>query len=536
MLIDLYIDDYGTAQFMASSHCTPGVKTLFQNRERHDAEGNQKLFHDHVRSLAEELVGRLFPILEGELQRFVLPTIMGKYLSPQEARQMHGQVSEAIQNLWKIYRVNIIQVTADVLEFVTSPKYWDEVLATEILPMIQDKLLRQQLRLTVDSDPRQFRPLLLRHAFAADADRPALVAELRSKLYPLVSPIPLDEGRFNKAVDELLTLIQAEQALLCEKLEPSLATPRGDFLMKKIRTYISEKETPERQQRAKNKILANWQELIGKSIPEETFRKYAEPLLGRIEVRWKQKNKEQESTLKDLPDLELVRQVIAGKPADVDARWGDLTCNYIFQIAPVLKSMLGMVGWDKVLKLKISEAFTDVIDTYRKSPERSLDALVDFTLSRLGKQDGSGLDDAKIKKLLFASYTPVQNVPALLSQEVERVAQLTHKLLVQQLSPQIAPLPTWLPGRKAIAKKGASMITGQDPSYLQKCIHELLRSVFQNPYIIMDRLDRVVTATKPHLDRAIETLQEGQPKAAPKPQVAPTSLAPHARQIIPVTS
>lgn len=524
--LEFYLRDLYGEKFAASSFCSSEVKEIFRQREQNDAAGRpliiketelKQLMRNDLLKMSESLVVRLFPVLEKEFRTSVLPALLSVHFTPEEARVVMDRSQTAITQLWDLYlKKTVVSGVADLLELLVNPTYWDELLALDLLPLIQDKLQVQQFKMIIEADLKTYRPLLQAWSFGSNEEKGRAARQIKQLLNNALPMIPLSEARTQKNIEELLVKLHEEQFLLRNHLESCLSDKKGEYFIKHIKKMVANQSTPQDRDKAykdavrmesNRKLLGNWGlSVVGQSSSK--FNAYAQPLIECLAARFAEK---QPSAL----DKDVFRDTLDDIPQNSDGRYGKWMFSFIRSYhehyAPASKQSLGKLELEKPLQKKISDVFTSVLDPVKNS---TIDQIVALFLVKLGKeekgQEKIPLDREKVKKLLFVPNPPQQNLPALLSKEIEITATLTWQLLVNQVAPRVtADKMRWMPFKGAIIQNEIKKIlTGQDPSNIQNWLADMLKDVFGNRYVNLNRLHKVVDKLNPQLDRAIAQINQ----------------------------
>ncbi|MCE5319313.1 MAG: hypothetical protein LLG04_18355 [Parachlamydia sp.] len=539
--IELYLRDFHREQFARSAFCANEVKEIFRAREQYDAAGRPMIIKEadlkqqmrlDLLKIADSLVLRLFPVLEKEFRTSVLPALLGVHFTAEEARVVMDRSQTAITQLWDLYlKKVVVSGVADLLELLVNPTYWDELLALDLLPMIQDQLLRQQFKMTMEADMKTYRPLLHSWSFGSEEEKSRAARQIKELLNNALPQIPLNQARVQKNMDEMLVILHQEQFLLRHHLESSVSEPRGAYFIKQIKKIVSHQPSPQDREKvfkdavriqSNGKLLRSWELLVvGKG--SNKFDAYAQPLVESLVSRFA---KRKEGQL----DTEIFRDALDEIPQSPDTRYGKWMFSFIRgyhdHYAPAAKQPLDKMDLEKPLQKKISDVFTSVLEPVRTS---MIDQIVALFLVKLGKEDKGQekipLDREKVKKLLFVPNPPQPNLSAVLSKEIETAATLTWQLLVNQVAPRYTPDKLrWVPFKGAIVQNEVKkMLTGQDPSHIQKWLTDTMKEVFGDRYVNLNRLHKVVDKLNPQIDRAIAQINQ----ANAAPPIA-------ARQVVPV--
>lgn len=536
--IEFYLRDFYGEKFVSSSFCSNEVKEIFRQREQTDAAGKplivketelKQLMRNDLLKMADSLVVRLFPVLEKEFRTSVLPTLLGVHFTPEEARAVMDRSQTAITQLWDLYlKKAVVSGVADLLELLVNPTYWDELMALDLLPLIQDKLQRQQFKMIIEADMQTYRPLLRAWSFGSDEDKSRATRQIKQLLNKALPMIPLSDARTQKNVEELLATLHKEQFLLRNHLEASLADEKKrDYFIKHIKKMVANQATPQDRDRAykdaariqsNGKLLRSWELLVvGQGCNK--FNAYAQPVIEALASRFAEKKP-------SMLDKEVFRDTLDDIPQSPDDRYGKWMFTFIQRYhdhyAPSTKQSLDKMDLAKPLQKKISDVFTSVLDPLKNS---TIDQIVALFLIKLGKeekgQEKIPLDREKVKKLLFVPNPQQQNLPALLSKEIETTATLTWQLLVNQVAPRFAPSMLGWYAQSEIKK----MLTGQDSSHIQKWMADMLKDVFGNRFVNLNRLHKVVDKLNPQIERAIAQINQANARANAAAPVAAHQVA-----------
>lgn len=524
--IEFYLRDFSGDKFAASSFCSNEVKEIFRQREQYDAAGKpliiketelkQLMRHDLLK-MADSLVVRLFPVLEREFRTSVLPAILGVHFTPEEARVVVDRSQLVITQMWDLYlKKNVVNGVADLLELLVNPNYWDELFAMDLLPLIQDKLQMQQFKMIIEADLKNYRPHLQAWSFGSEEDKAKAARHIKQLLNNALPMIPLSESRVQKNVEELLATLHKEQFLLRYHLEACLSEEKGAYYIKHIKKIAANQSAPQDKDKAykdavriqsNGKLLRSW-ELMVVGQSSSKFNSYAQPLIESLASRFAEKKSH-------MLDKDAFRDTLDDVPQSPDERYGKWMFSFLQRYhehyAPSTKQSLDKMEIEKPLQKKISDVFTSVLDPVKNS---TIDQLVALFLIKLGKeekgQEKIPLDRDKVKKLLFVPNPPQPNLPALLSKEIETTATLTWQLLVNQVAPRFTSKVPWLvPFKGAIVQNEVKkLLTGQDPSHIQKWLAGMLKDVFGSRYVNLNRLHKVVDKLNPQMDRVIAQINQ----------------------------
>jgi hypothetical protein len=490
--IQLYLRESFTAAFAESPHCKKEVAQLLEARREEEARGYQRLDQErvrqHVHTLAGALADSLFPVVKREFCRSILPPLLAIHLSAAEVEQIMPAVEAILPPLWTLYKGELVKGLAGLLERTTRGNWWDELLAREILPSVQDLLMKQQCKMTLKAHLERYGPWLYQYSFSQGDEREKSVQKVKDQLQLDIASIPISGQRFDTTVRKLLLQLHQEQFLLRNRLLASLQDESGSYYMQQIRQIDIDPK-------ANAIVLDQWQKLLGveKGIAL-AFCQYAQPLINAIAIRLRQKEKGER-------DGEVFRKVLDDVPAHPDVRWGEWVRQFVFKYdayAPKTEAFLEKRRWLGPFKAKISETFTDGISPWRDSHIKLADQLVGFIASKLNIRKGCGVDPIKAKELLFDSTKPLPNPHSLLREEMETTAKLTYSLLIDQVAPQLAPMPGLLRqmGGKRLAQEVFKVgLTGGDPSHINEWAQKVLKGMLENPYVLVNRLQHVVDET-----------------------------------------
>ncbi len=513
--MELYLQEFYAEKFVKDPYCDPQVKEIFDHRKTYQLDG---LIKNDLTKMADALVSRLFPLLENEFHRAILP-ILGLHFTDDEKQVVIQSAKAALPKLWDLYKGGIVTGLTDLLQMPVTDHLWKELLADEILPFAQDKLLKQQFRLTVDAKFEEFRPLLHIYSFEKHSDakkegarRLQVKEAIGKKLHAA------DDKRAAAVVAELLTTLEEECYLVRKKLGPVLEE-RCDFLSKQLKKMGSPVALEEKVATASAKILNDWEQLvIGRthSPVEKVFCQYAQPLMEQMTLQLKQKKNE-------MTDFRLLQNVLDDIPDENNKIWGDFVWDFVFkfdEFAPNTQKLFTKFDWAEPFKGTVSDAISFAVEPFRSSMMNSIDQLVGLCLSKLGQPNGKELDPKKIQAFLFQPRKEDPDLEKRLAQEIEKTSKLTHSLLVDHVAPKVVQKElskTWwgkvIPGKDFLAKQAFQMgLLGKDSSHIQAWIKDVMKGMFQNPFINLNRIHRIFDRVNPRLDEAIAQVQEGAKK------------------------
>ena len=337
--------------------------------------------------------------------------------------------------------------------------------------------------MAIEANFNVYRPLLMAYSFE-NGDREKICTEVKKKLQATIPIIPLSEARVEMIIADLLDQLHRESYLLRRKLAKATEN--------QVQFYVKQLKKRDKGEIPKAKVLQDWQNcLLGtvstKDPKGERFCSYAEPLVSQMAARLQKKRPEELGG-------EIFKNVVEDIPAVSNSLWGEIlieACGFV----PLLQEQL------KPIQNQISSVVTSAVAPYRDSCHVPVDDIVVALFSKVGQEEERSLDRKKIKELLAKPSQPIPHLEKRLNEQIQLTADLTHRLLVEQV-PQVA-LPWWLkwvPFKQGLTKA----VIGENSTPIQELAEKLLSVLFSNPYVNVNRVQEVAARLLPRLDKAIK--------------------------------
>ena len=517
---EFYFRDFYFTVFSGQGGTT-NVVSKIATEQGIDVKGMQNRdFNALIDRMADKLADKVFEIFEEVIEDAALPKeFLLKYLKPEAANRLDTVKKESMR---QIIRPLLFEATAKAVRMWIVPELLNEQLAFNILPPIEDQLLKVYCKFIVQANWNVMAPLFYAYDVAGEEQKKAIAEKIKEKLFTLLPtkygvsfPADMPKERFNESADMMIASFQEDQSFIRQTLQFQVKTAEYQSMIDAFYDIaVTAPAMPAEEARTKKRTeaLASIKSYMFTMIPDayrknnenllqdqtaelqlETFHANLSPLIEKIEKRLAilqpqiAAAQDKKSVVK-----KGVMDALSDEPMESNPVFGDLVFDIGLKFGKVAPRLEYWSSWLRPLqasiKRKISESSTAGIQPFRSSHHELVNSVVDGLEKKLSNEQGNDLDKAKVNDMVFVPKPRPPNVNGQLAKEIQVLSKLSFGLAME-----VPPMlgygergTDWI--QWAIKKT----VTGDNSTHVENVVSKVHDAYFNNRFINLSRIERIV--------------------------------------------
>lgn len=511
----------GTTKVVSKIALEPGIDVRgMQNRD----------FNSVMDRLVEKVTDKVFDIFEDVIDEAGVPReFLQKYLKTEEADRIETVKRQSVRD---IIRPLIFEGVGKAVRMWVVPELLNEQLAFNVLPPIEDQLLKVYIKFIALANWNELAPYFYAYDVAGEEQQKLIGDQIKEKLLALLPvkygvsiPADMSRERFNESADMMLKSFQSEQSFIRRTLESQAKT--AEFYSMVDAFYdmaVTAPAMPTEDDRSKGRAvaLASIKSYMFTMIPAEcrtksvsllngraaedqlnTFHANLTPLIEKIEKRLASLQN-QIATAKDKKSIvkQGVMDALSEAPVESFPVYGELVFDVGLKFGQLAPSLGYWSSWVPYLHGKIKKVINDAasvgVAPYRSSHHELVNNIVEALEKKLGYKENEGLDRKKVNEFIFVKKEHVPNSREQLQKEMHVLSKLGFGLAME-----VPPMLGW--GERStdwIQWAMKKTVTGEDSTHIERVIGKVQNAYFDNRYINLSRMESIVNLLMASIDDA----------------------------------